>query len=83
MLNCKFITKFNIIAVFNKLCINSESEDLIIFITLMKLYKYCVLSFNLMNRSALYQHYINNTLLLYLNNFVQVYLDDIIIYSKI
>ena len=54
MSDCKFITKFNIIATFNKLHINSESEDLTIFVTSMKSYKYCVLSFNLTNRSALY-----------------------------
>ena len=83
MSDCKFITKFNIIAAFNKLCINSESEDFTTFITSMRLYKYCVMSFSLINRLALYQHYINNTLLLYLNDFVQVYLNDIIIYSKI
>lgn len=70
MSDCKFIIKFNIIAVFNKLCINSESKNLTTFITSIRLYKYCVMSFDLMNKLALYQHYINNTLLLYLNNFV-------------
>ena len=83
MTEYKFITKFNIIAAFNKLRMNSESEDLMIFITSMRLYKYCVLPFNLTNRSALYQHYINNILLPFLNDFIQTYLDDIIIYSKI
>ena len=83
MTGCKFITKFNIIAAFNKLCMNSESEDLMTFIISMRLYKYCVLPFDLMNRSALYQYYMNNILLPFLNNFVQIYLDDIIIYSKI
>ena len=59
-----------------------RSEDLTTFITLMRSYKYCVLLFGLTNGSALYQHYMNNTLLLFLNDFVQAYLDDIIIYSK-
>ena len=83
MTECKFITKFNIIAAFNKLHINSGSEDLTIFITSMRLYKYHVLPFDLTNRSASYQHYMNNILLPFLNDFVQVYLNDIIIYSKI
>ena len=83
MTEYKIITKFNIIAAFNKLCMNSESEDLMTFIISMRLYKYCVLPFDLMNRSALYQYYMNNILLPFLNNFVQIYLDDIIIYSKI
>ena len=82
MTECKFITKFDIIAAFNKLCMNSESEDLMTFITLMKLYKYCVLPFDLMNRPASYQYYMNNILLPFLNDFVQTYLNDIIIYSK-
>ena len=82
MTECKFITKFDIIAAFNKLCMNSGSEDLMIFITSMRLYKYCVLPFDLTNRPALYQHYMNNILLPFLNDFVQAYLDNIIIYSK-
>ena len=82
MTECKFITKFNIIAAFNKLYMNSESKDLTTFITSMRLYKYHVLPFDLMNRSASYQHYMNNILLPFLNDFIQTYLDDIIIYSK-
>ena len=82
MTGCKFITKFDIIAAFNKLCMDPESEDLTTFITSMKLYKYRVLPFGLMNRPASYQHYMNNILLPFLNDFVQVYLNDIIIYSK-
>ena len=82
MTECKFITKFNIIAAFNKLCMNPGSKDLTTFITSMRLYKYCVLPFSLTNGPASYQHYMNNILLPFLNDFVQAYLDDIIIYSK-
>ena len=82
MTGCKFITKFNIIAAFNKLRMDSGSEDLMTFITSMRLYKYCVLPFSLMNRPASYQHYMNDILLPFLNDFIQAYLNDIIIYSK-
>ena len=82
MSGCKYITKFDIIAAFNKLCMNPGSEDLTTFITSIGLYKYCVLLFSLTNRPASYQHYMNDTLLPFLNNFVQAYLDNIIIYSK-
>ncbi|SLM36749.1 gag polymerase env [Lasallia pustulata] len=58
------------------------SKDLTTFITSMGLYKYRVLPFGLTNGPASYQHYMNNILLPYLNDFVQAYLDDIIIYSK-
>ena len=82
MTGCKFITKFDIIAAFNKLCMNPGSEDLTTFITSMRLYKYCVLPFDLTNRPASYQHYMNNILLPFLNDFIHAYLDDIIVYSK-
>ncbi len=82
MSGCKYITKFDIIAAFNKLHMDPRSEDLTTFITSMGLYKYCVLLFDLTNRPASYQHYMNDTLLLFLNDFAQAYLDDIIIYSK-
>ena len=61
---------------------HSDSEDLTIFITVLKAYKYQVLSFELTNSSASFQHYMNDVLFEYLHDFVQTYLDDIIIYSK-
>ncbi|SLM34527.1 gag polymerase env [Lasallia pustulata] len=82
MSGCKFITKFDIIAAFNKLCMDPGSEDLTTFITSMGSYKYCVLPFGLTNGPASYQHYMNDILLPYLNDFIQAYLDGIIIYSK-
>ena len=39
--------------------------------------------FGLCNSSVSFQNYINDTLQKYLNNFCTVYLDDILIYSKI
>jgi hypothetical protein len=41
-----------------------------------------VLSFKLINRPATYQHYINNVLFKYLDDFYIVYLNDILIYSE-
>ena len=60
-----------------------DSEDYIIFVTFMSVYKYYVLSFNLINESFNYQHNINDVLFEYLNQFCQTYLNDILIYSKI
>ena len=79
---CKFITKFDIIAAFNKLRMHPDSEDYTTFTTAIGAYKYLVLPFGLTGGPASFQHYINNTLLPFLNDFVQAYLDDIIIYSK-
>jgi len=79
----KYLTQLNIIVAFNKLRMHSGSEDLTIFITFFDSYKYHVMLFKLINESTFYQHYMNNVLFEYLHQFCQIYLDDIIIYSKI
>ncbi len=61
---------------------HSSSEDLTIFIISFDFYKYHVMSFKLINDSTFYQHYMNDVLFNYLHQFCQIYLDDIIIYSK-
>ena len=59
-----------------------DSEELTIFCTLIRVYKYYVLSFDSINRSTSFQHYINNTLFKCLNDYAQTYLNNILIYSK-
>jgi len=78
----KYLTRLNIIVAFNKLRMHSRSEDLTIFITSFDFYKYHVMPFELINGSTFYQHYMNDVLFDYLHQFCQIYLDDIIIYSK-
>ncbi len=78
-----YLTRLNIIVAFNKLHMHSDSEDLTIFIIFFDSYKYHVMLFELTNKSTFYQHYMNDVLFEYLHQFCQVYLDDIIIYSKI
>ena len=79
----KYLTQLNIIAAFNKLHMHSDSKDLTVFIIFFNLYKYHVMLFKLINESIFYQHYINDMLFEYLHQFCQIYLNDIIIYSKI
>ncbi len=79
----KYLTRLNIIVTFNKLRMHSDSENLTIFIIFFDSYKYHVMLFELINESAFYQHYMNDVLFKYLHQFCQIYLDDIIIYSKI
>ncbi len=79
----KYLTQLNIIVAFNKLQMHSDSEDLTIFIIFFNSYKYHVMLFELINESTFYQHYMNDVLFEYLHQFCQIYLDDIIIYSKI
>ncbi len=79
----KYLTWLNIIVAFNKLCMHSNNEDLTIFIIFFDSYKYHVMLFELINESTFYQHYMNDVLFEYLHQFCQIYLNDIIIYSKI
>ncbi len=62
---------------------HSDSEDLTIFIIFFDSYKYHVMFFELINKLTFYQHYMNDMLFKYLLQFCQIYLDNIIIYSKI
>ncbi len=78
----KYLTQLNIIAAFNKLRMHLNSENLTIFIIFFDSYKYHVMLFDLTNESAFYQHYMNDVLFEYLHQFCQIYLNDIIIYSK-
>ncbi len=78
----KYLTRLNIIVIFNKLHMHSSSEDFTIFIISFDFYKYHVMSFKLINDLTFYQHYMNDVLFNYLHQFCQIYLDDIIIYSK-
>ena len=50
--------------------------------TCFRLYKYIIMSFKLINASAMFQTYINNVLREYLNVFVIIYLNNILVYSK-
>ncbi len=79
----KYLAQFNIIVTFNKLCMSTESENLITFITFFNVYKYKVMLFKLINELAFFQHYINDVLFNCLHKFCQAYLNDILIYSKI
>ena len=49
IIECKHFIKLNIIVVFNKLRMHFDNEDYTIFITILSVYKYCVLSFDLIN----------------------------------
>lgn len=82
LIECKYINKLNIIVAFNKLRMHFDSENLITFIIFLEVYKYHVLFFDLINELFNYQHYINNILFEYLNDFVQCYLNDVLIYNK-
>ena len=47
-----------------------------------ELYEYMIMSFELINASVTFQTYINNVLREYLNVFVIIYLNNILVYLK-
>jgi len=62
IVNCKHLTRLNIISAFNKLRMHPDSENYITFITALEAYKYKMLSFELTNESASFQQYMNDVL---------------------
>jgi hypothetical protein len=79
----KYFIKLNIRQTFHRIKIaDAEFEDLTIFRIRFDAYKYRVLSFELCNESAIYQHYMNDVFFDYLDEFVSIYINDILIYSN-
>ena len=54
LIECKYLIRLNVIAAFNKLRMHLDSENLITFITILRLYKYHVLSFDLINDFSIF-----------------------------
>jgi hypothetical protein len=46
------------------------------------LYKYTVMSFGLTNAPAFFMHLMNKVFMDYLDTFVVIFIDDILVYSK-
>ncbi len=82
IVSCKHLTRLNIISAFNKLWMHLNNKNYITFITALEAYKYKMLSFELTNELISFQQYMNDVLWDFLNDFCQVYLNDILIYSK-
>ncbi len=82
IVSCKHLIRLNIISAFNKLQMLFNNENYITFITALEAYKYKMLSFKLINESIFFQQYMNDVLWNFLKDFCQVYLNDILIYSK-
>jgi len=82
IVNCKHLIRLNIISAFNKLQMHLDNKNYITFITALEAYKYKMLSFKLINELIFFQQYMNDVLWDFLNDFCQVYLNDILIYSK-
>ena len=82
MQNCKYLIKLNIIFVFNKFRMSEKNEKFIMFVISIKSYKYRILFFELINDFVNCQYYMNDFLFNFLNDFCQIYLNNIFIYNK-
>ena len=79
----KYYFKIDIIVAFNRFRIVFDEKYKIAFRIRYDLYEYLVMSFELVNVSFIWQHFINDILRNKLDVFCIVYLDDILIYSNI
>ena len=78
----KIYNKFDIIIVFNDIRIRFDDEKKIIFIIKYNLFEYVIISFELYNVLITFQTLINKILKKYLNNFCNVYFDNIFVYNN-
>ena len=79
----KWFTTFDLASRYWQVEMNEEDIEKTAFITQFGLFQFNVMPFGLKNAPALFQRMMNHILQEYLDDLVAVYLDDIIIYSKI
>ena len=78
----KIFTKLDLKSAYNLVRIKEGDEYKTAFRTRYGHYEYLVMPFGLKNAPATFQHFINDVLSDYLDNFVISYIDDILIYSN-
>jgi predicted aspartyl protease len=77
----KWLTKLDVSAAFHRIRVREGDEWKTAFRTRYGLYEWLVTPFGLTGAPATFQRYINWTLREYLDEFVSVYIDDVLIYT--
>ena len=77
----KYFTKLDVRDGYNRLRIASGKEWKTAFQCRYRLFEYTVMPFGLCNAPGTFQHYMNDTFRDFLDEFLVVYLDDMLIYS--
>jgi len=80
--NAKIFTKLDLKSAYNLVRIKAGDEFKTAFRTRYGHYEYLVMPFGLKNAPATFQHFINDVLSDYLDEFVISYIDDILVYSN-
>lgn len=83
LVKAKWFIKLNIIHAFNRIKIKKRHEWLTAFNTRYGQFEYLIMFFELCNASSTFQNYINSSLREYLDYFVTIYLNDILIFNDI
>lgn len=80
--HAKIFTKIDLEAAYHQVRIHEPDIPKSAFITPFGHYEFTVVTFGFTNAPATFQHLMNSVLLPYLDKFVVVYIDDILIYSE-
>ncbi|GBG80811.1 hypothetical protein CBR_g31367 [Chara braunii] len=79
---CRYFTKIDLKSVYHQIAIRLEDQHKTAFQTRYGLYEFVVMPFGLCNAPGTFQHSMNRIFHNYLDKFIAVYLDDILILSR-
>ncbi|GBG75846.1 hypothetical protein CBR_g21090 [Chara braunii] len=79
---CRYFTKIDLKSGYHQIAVRPEDQHKTAFQTRYGLYEFVVMPFGLCNAPGIFQHAMNRIFHDYLDKFIVVYLDDILIFSR-